>query len=154
MNSTSITGKQPFYKRNQAKQLLITGITGLCIFLLVYTAQAKIVEHDQFHKGLLKTPYLKDYALIISWLVPISELAIASLLIIPKTQRLGLYLFTIMMSIFTLYIASMLIWAEKKPCHCGGAIETLTWGQHLVFNIGFILLGIFGIYLHKNNNHP
>lgn len=152
MNSTSITGKPPFYQRHQTKQLLINGITGLCIFLLVYTAQAKIVEHDQFYKGLSKIQYLKNYALTISWLVPISELAIALALIIPQTQKLGLYFFTIMMSIFTLYIASMLLWAEKKPCHCGGAIASLTWEQHLLFNIGFILLAIFAIYLHKNIN--
>lgn len=149
MNSSSIKGSTPFYKKHQTKQLLITGITGLCIFLLVYTAQGKLAEQDKFYKGMLKIPYLKDYALTISWLVPISEIAIALLLIIPKTQRLGLYLFTSMMGIFTLYIASMLLWAEKKPCHCGGAISALTWEQHLLFNIAFILLAIFGIYLHK-----
>lgn len=89
---------------------------------------------------------------MISWLVPVSELAIALVIIIPQAQRIGLYLFTIMMSIFTLYIASMLLWAEKRPCHCGGAISSLTWEQHLAFNIGFILLSIVAIYLHKTYN--
>jgi uncharacterized membrane protein YphA (DoxX/SURF4 family) len=152
MESTSMTTKRPFLKRDQFKQFLITGITGLCIFLLVYTAQAKIAEHGQFYKGLLYTTYLKDYALTISWLVPFTELAIALLLIIPRTQRQGLYLFVLLMSAFTLYIASMLLWAETKTCHCGGAISSLTWEQHLMFNIGFILIAIFGIYLRKNSN--
>lgn len=152
MNSTDITGQQPFYKSHQAKQLLITGITGLCIFLLIYTAQAKFAEHDRFYKGLTKVQYLKEYALTISWLVPVCELAIALLLIIPTTQRLGLRLFTIMMGVFTLYITSMLLWADKLPCHCGGAIEMLSWKQHLLFNLGFMLLAILGIYLQKNIN--
>lgn len=152
MDSTSVTTKQLFQQRDQLKQLLILAIKGLCIFLLIYTAKEKIVDHERFYKGLQKIQLLKDYAQTISWLVPATEIAVALAIIIPKTQKLGLYLFTIMMSIFTLYIASMLLWAEKKPCHCGGAIETLTWGQHLVFNIGFILMAIFGIYLHKNSN--
>lgn len=152
MNSTSITAKQRFLKRDQIKQFLILGIKAICIILLVYTAKEKLADHERFYKGLQKIQYLKDYALTISWLVPIIEIAVAAVIILPWTQKLGLYLFTIMMSIFTLYISSMLLWAEKKPCHCGGAIETLTWGQHLVFNVGFILIAIFGIYLHKNHN--
>ncbi|SOD13910.1 MauE/DoxX family redox-associated membrane protein [Pedobacter xixiisoli] len=152
MNSTSISSKQPLLQRYQIKQILIYGIKALCIFLLIYTAKEKIVDHERFLRGLQRIQFLNDRALTISWLVPISELAIALILIIPQTQKLGLYLFTIMMSIFTLHISSMLLWAENKPCHCGGAIETLTWGQHLVFNIGFILISIFGIYLHKNSN--
>jgi len=152
MNSTSITAKRPFLERAQIKQLLIMGIKALCIILLVYTAKEKLEDHERFYKGLSKIQYIKDYALTISWLVPIFEIVVAAVIILPLTQKLGFYLFTIMMSIFTLYIASMLLWAEKKPCHCGGAIETLTWGQHLVFNIAFILLGIFAIYLHKNDD--
>lgn len=151
MNSTSITAKQPFLQKDQIKQLLILGIKLLCIFLLVYTAKEKLDDHERFLRGLQKIQFLKDYALTISWLVPFSEIAVAAVIIFPWTQKLGLYLFTIMMSIFTLYIASMLLWAENKPCHCGGAIETLTWGQHLVFNTVFILIAIFGIYLHKNS---
>jgi len=152
MDSISIKTRPPFLQRNLTKQLLIWGIKGLCIFLLCYTANEKIADHERFYKGLTKIQYIKDYALTISWLVPITEIAVAIAIILPPTQKLGLYLFTIMMSIFTIYIASMLLWAEKKPCHCGGAIETLTWGQHLLFNIGFTLIAIFGIYLHKNHN--
>ena len=152
MNSTSITAKRPFLQKDQIKLLLILGIKALCIILLVYTAKEKLEDHERFYKGLTKIQHIKDYALTISWMVPISEIAVAAVIILPWTQKLGFYLFTIMMSIFTIYIASMLLWAEKKPCHCGGAIETLTWGQHLVFNMAFILLGIFAIYLHKNDN--
>ncbi|MFN0293482.1 MauE/DoxX family redox-associated membrane protein [Pedobacter helvus] len=152
MNNISISNKQPFLQRDLTKQLLIWGIKSLCIFLLLYTANEKIADHKRFYKGLTKIQFLTDYALTISWLVPITEIAVALAIILPWTQKLGLYLFTIMMGIFTFYIASMLLWAEKKPCHCGGAIEMLTWEQHLVFNISFILMAIFGIYLHKNEN--
>lgn len=134
---------------DQSKTNLIWAICYCCIFLLIYTAYAKIEDHSRFYKGLLRISYIGNYALLISWLVPLSEILIAVLLLIPKMQKLGLYLFAVMMGVFTLYIASMLLWASKLPCHCGGAIEKLSWNQHLWFNLGFIALAGLAIWLKK-----
>jgi len=136
---------------DQSKTNLIWAICYCCIFLLSYTAYAKIEDHSRFYKGLLNISYIGDYALLISWLVPLSEILIAVLLLIPKMQKLGLYLFAVMMGVFTLYIASMLLWATKLPCHCGGAIEKLSWNQHLWFNLGFIALASLAIWLKKQS---
>lgn len=135
---------------DQHKTNLIWAICYCCIFLLVYTAYAKIEDHDRFYKGLLRVSYIGDYALLISWLVPLSELLIAVLLLVPQLQKWGLYLFTAMMGVFTLYIASMLLWATKLPCHCGGAIEKLSWAQHLWFNLAFMALAVAALWLEKN----
>ncbi len=135
---------------NQSKTNLIWAICYCCIFLLIYTAYAKIEDHNRFYKGLLPIPYIGKHALLISWLVPLSEVLIAVLLLIPQLQKWGLYLFAVMMGVFTLYIASMLLWATKLPCHCGGAIEKLTWAQHLWFNLAFIAIASVALWL-KNN---
>jgi len=130
---------------------LIWAICYCCIFLLIYTAYAKIEDHNRFYKGLLRISYIGNYALLISWLVPLSEILIAVLLLIPQLQKWGLYFFAVMMGVFTLYIASMLLWATKLPCHCGGAIEKLSWNQHLWFNLGFIALASLAIWLKKQS---
>ena len=132
-----------------ARTTLITGTTLACIFLFVYTAQAKLLERESFQDSMQAIPYIERYAETISWLVPITELCIALLLIVPGTQRLGLLLFAAVMAMFTLYIASMLLWAEKLPCSCGGAIENLSWNQHIWFNLGFIALAIVAAWLKK-----
>jgi len=37
------------------------------------------------------------------------------------------------------------------PCHCGGAIENLSWGQHIWFNLAFIAIAIVGLRLVQLN---
>jgi len=48
---------------------------------------------------------------------------------------------------FTLYIISALIWEKKLPCHCGGAIEKLSWSQHIWFNLAFIIIAVMAVRL-------
>src|SRR5690606_32969367 len=85
-------------------------------------------------------PLLGTYSVAVAWGVLGAEALVALLLIWPGTNRLGLWGAFGLMVAFTVYIGSMLLFAAKLPCHCGGAIEKLTWGQHLLFNCGFIAL--------------
>lgn len=134
-------------KPSISRETLITAITMTCIFLFTYTGYLKLTGHDRFQQFLAAIPYLGTYAQLISWMVPIGELAIALLLILPRYRPLGLKLFAASMGIFSLYIASMLIWATHLPCSCGGVIEKLSWREHLWFNLGFLALSILAIRL-------
>ncbi|WP_316800212.1 MauE/DoxX family redox-associated membrane protein [Pedobacter frigidisoli] len=120
--------------------------------LFAYTAYEKIMDHERFINGIAKVEIIGRFSLFISLAVPITELVIAVLILIPKTARIGLWSFLVLMIIFTVYILIALIWASKLPCHCGGVIETLTWTEHLWFNIGFIFLTIIAIRLEKTLN--
>jgi len=51
------------------------------------------------------------------------------------------------MVMFTSYIIAITRYSDYVPCSCGGALESLTWNQHLLFNIGFLLLALIGIIL-------
>jgi len=132
------------------KERLITGIRFICIFLFLYTAYAKIVDHDRFLRGLAKVHILHGMAIYISWFVPFAEILVSVLILIPQTAKWGLYAFISLMTLFTGYIISAMIWETKLPCHCGGVIEKLSWMQHLWFNLAFILLTIFAIWLHNS----
>ncbi len=126
---------------------LTFGISLACLFLFIISAYAKIDEHEKFVLGLSKVKFIGSNALWISWAVPVSEIVVSLLLIHPLTQRYGLMGFTSLMVVFTLYITSMLLWAEKLPCHCNLIIEKLSFSQHLVFNLAFIALALIALQL-------
>jgi len=148
---TTITNKRKFHISELAKERTIIAIRWICMALFVYTAYAKIIDHDRFLKGLTRVHLINGFAVIISFLVPIVEIIVALLLLIPKTAKAGLYCFLTVMTSFTLYIISAMIWEKKLPCHCGGAIEKLSWSQHIWFNLAFITLAIFALRLFKLN---
>jgi hypothetical protein len=136
---------------NKSKETISFTITLLCLFLFLYTGYSKIMEHARFMKGLSRVELIGSYALYISWIVPLTEILVAILMIIPKTQKVGLYAFLGLMILFTIYIISVLIWEVKLPCHCGGVIETLSWGQHVWFNLVFIGLACYALWLRSEN---
>ncbi|WP_191187250.1 MauE/DoxX family redox-associated membrane protein [Mucilaginibacter pankratovii] len=144
--------KRRFASTEPTKEWLITGIRLVCMFLFLYTAYAKLVDHDRFLKGLSGVHLISGLAVFISWFVPLIEILTFILLLIPYTAKSGLYLFLAMMVVFTGYISGVLLWAKIIPCHCGGVIENLSWTQHLWFNLAFIGLAIIALRLHKSNN--
>lgn len=134
------------------RNLLLTIVNIILASLFAYTAYEKIMDHERFMNGISKVEIIGSYSFLISWAVPIAEVIISVLVLIPETARIGIWSFLGLMIIFSVYILIALIWASKLPCHCGGVIETLTWTEHLWFNIGFILLSLIAIRLEKNLN--
>jgi hypothetical protein len=135
------------YKETKMQGLLSIVLSMLCLALFVYTAKEKILDHERFMIGISNVGLIGDYAEGISWFIPVSECIIAVSILIPETRKTGLWGFMGMMVLFTFYIIAALLWAEKLPCHCGGVIETLSWREHLLFNLGFIGLSGLALYL-------
>ena len=89
----------------------------LFVFLFIYTGVSKLLlEHDVFYQALIKSPLLQPFATFLSWFIPLAELAIAVGILIPRTQRMALYGFLVMMGMFTIYIAFMLYFRSERPC--------------------------------------
>lgn len=141
---------RPLQLSSKTKDLIVFIICLICIFLFLTSAYDKIAEHSKFVQGLSRVAYIGSYAELIGWLVPITEVAISILLINPKTHELGLTGFVATMVVFTTYILSMILWAEKLPCRCNLIIERLTWGQHIWFNLVFIAVATFALILKTN----
>ena len=132
----------------------------LFILLFVYAAVSKLINHHQFYNDLRNSIVFGNQVVseIMSWGIPVLELVIALLLVIPKFNKKGLYMALILMTGFTLYIGGTLLINElgiaELPCSCGGVISHLSWQQHLLFNTFFVLLGIIAIYpLADKNKH-
>jgi hypothetical protein len=142
-------------KSNAATMIICT----LIIALFVYTATSKLLDYYNFHFGLTESPFIAPFANILTWAIPASELIIALMLVIPALRVTGLYASGILMSLFTVYIAAMLLSGSDIPCSCGGVMEELSWGAHIVFNSAFVILSMSGVYLLKRkrrtpNNLP
>ena len=49
------------------------------------------------------------------------------------------------MTMFTVYIILILNFSDFVPCSCGGVLENLSWKEHVVFNVLFIMFVLFSI---------
>jgi hypothetical protein len=135
------------------KENVVTIIRLLCMFLFLYTAYAKIVDHHRFSAGLAHVHFVGGLAVYVSWLVPIGEILTFFLLLFPKSIKWGFYSFIILMISFTGYIITALLFEERLPCRCGGVIEKLSWTQHLWFNLAFIVMAAFALLIDKLNSN-
>ncbi len=64
----------------------------------------------------------------------------------------ALYSALALMSLFTAYIIAILNFSDTIPCSCGGVLEKMSWNEHLVFNIIFMLMAIIAIVLQTKIN--
>ncbi|PWG80672.1 MauE/DoxX family redox-associated membrane protein [Pararcticibacter amylolyticus] len=125
----------------KVKDYTVFVICMLCLVLFVISAYDKIADHETFEKGLARVAFIGRYAPLIAWTVPILEAGIAVLLMIPPASRLGLYGFTGLMIVFTLYILSMLLWAEHLPCNCNLLPHKDELGRTFPFQPGLYRVG-------------
>jgi hypothetical protein len=133
------------------KLLLIQIIASLLIFLLVYAAVSKFLELEAFKANLRKSPLIRSYAGWVSVAIPVTELVMAALLILPRTRSAGLVGCFVLMLLFTGYIACLLLFADQLPCSCGGVLRMLGWKEHLLFNIFFALIAWTGFVVDRSN---
>jgi hypothetical protein len=136
------------------KSLTSQIIAVLFILLWMYAAAGKLVDYEKFQVQLSKSPMLTQFSNITSLLVPAIEIAIALLLFSEKFRLLGLYASLCLMTAFTAYIYAITHYSEVIPCSCGGILEDMTWQQHFVFNIVFLVLSAVAIFFHDPVGHP
>lgn len=131
--------------------IFIQTVSYFFILLFIYASVSKIVDFENFQVQIGQSPLLSAYAGFISYAVIITELIIVLLLLIQKTNLLGLYASTALMSAFTIYIYLILNYSDFVPCSCGGILEKLGWTEHLIFNICCIILGIVAVVWYEGN---
>ena len=127
----------------------------LLIILFLYTGVNKIIDHEQFQSTLANSPLLENSFLIMSYFVPIVEILLTFGLLVsliqerPILRKWSLFVSTLLMAAFTIYVGYMLKFSPKLPCSCGGIIQKMSWRQHLYFNILFTLMAATSLYLNQ-----
>jgi hypothetical protein len=134
------------------KSRIINIINALFILLFTYTASSKLYELRKFRFVLHMSPLLQNYSRVLSVAVPVIELCIAFLLFIPATAKAGMIAGVSLLLLFTAYIIYMIATDPDLPCSCGGVIQQLSWGQHIIFNLIFIAAGSLAIWLGRKRN--
>ena len=132
---------------DKIREILVDIIAGSFVFLLIYAAFSKLLDFDKFQIELGKSPIISPIFNFVAIATPSVEIGISVLLIIKRFRYLGLSLSYSLMMMFSTYIILILRLGTDIPCTCGGILETLSWNQHLVFNIFFIVLATAGILL-------
>lgn len=128
------------------QKVTIEIICSLLVLLFVYAAVSKLVDFQTFVIDMNNQPFPAFLKPILVWAVPLAELAIVTLLIFDTTRLLGLYASLLLMVAFTFYTGVVLMHFFKYiPCSCGGIIKNLSWGEHLVLNLFFVLISLIGI---------
>lgn len=134
------------------KKTVVDIISYLFIVLFIYASVNKLVDYENFSTELAKSPLLTAFAGWVAWAVPVAELVVVALLTVPRWCLAGLYAAFSLMTMFTAYIVAILKFSDYVPCSCGGVLQNMSWSQHLVFNIAFVLLALTGIILHEPEN--
>jgi uncharacterized membrane protein YphA (DoxX/SURF4 family) len=134
------------------KTLILDSICLLYALLFTYAAASKLLDFENFRIQLGQSPLLSAFANWVSITVPVSELIIAIILLIPSLRLAGLFASYTLMTMFTAYIYIILNYSAFVPCSCGGILEKMTWEQHFIFNISFILLAGTAVMLTPKNS--
>lgn len=134
----------------RSKRLIIDIVILLLVILFVYTAVSKFADFDSFARDLNSQPFPNSLTPILKWALPILEIGIVLTLFFERTRTIGLYGSLILMSLFTIYTALVLFkFFDDVPCSCGGVIAHLTWTQHLIFNLFFVIIIFIAIQLNR-----
>jgi len=131
-------------------------ICTLLVFLFVYAAISKLTDFAGFTEDMYNQPLPHFLKSILIWAVPAAELMIAGLLIFDATRLAGLYASLVLMAAFTFYTVVVLVHFFKYiPCSCGGIIKNLSWPQHLLLNVFFLLITVVAIFMYplKRENY-
>ena len=129
------------------KQIITTVISAFLTLLWVYAAASKLMDHDRSRAEMLNQVLPKTVAEVLVWAVPLIELGVATLILMKRTHLIGLYASLFLLINFSLYIGIVMTgWMGRIPCSCGGVLNDLSWSQHLLFNLLFVLLTLVAIY--------
>ncbi|WP_026968020.1 MauE/DoxX family redox-associated membrane protein [Algoriphagus terrigena] len=136
------------------KKSVASGITEVCAlllaFLFAYTGIVKLYDWQETRLAMYNQ-VIPDWSQeLLLYGIPVMELLLAVLLLVPRFRRMGFVISVILMGSFTAYVAW--VWlglAGRTPCSCGGIISSLTWGQHLIFNLVFLGISIVGVWMER-----
>jgi hypothetical protein len=128
-------------KKNSIAAALYVGL----VFLFTYTASSKLAGFATFYAQLKHYPVLQYLPRFWAMAIPLAELLVAGLLLFNTTRLYGLLCALLLLVLFTCYLAVMVSTQTNLPCSCGGVISTLSWQQHIIFNLGCIVLCIISL---------
>ncbi|WP_199121448.1 MauE/DoxX family redox-associated membrane protein [Pedobacter sp. ASV28] len=133
------------------KENILTIVTAILAVLFFYAAFSKLIDYDKSFSQMRNQVFSPFFASIFTWLIPTIEIVLMLGLLFQRTRHSALKASLILLIVFTLYIAIVMTGVfGRVPCSCGGILENMSYGTHLVFNLFFIALATFGLLIENN----
>jgi hypothetical protein len=127
---------------------LPTVLSAILITLFLYTALSKLLDFEQFRKQMSNQNIPKWSAGLLAWGIVSSEIMAVILLATEKYRLWGLYTSALLMVVFSGYMGLVLLdFFDRVPCSCGGVLNSMNFGAHLLFNLAFLAITILAIAL-------
>ncbi|TWR26780.1 hypothetical protein FPZ42_07010 [Mucilaginibacter achroorhodeus] len=130
------------------RKLLHNVAPALLVLLFTYAAASKLINPVSARHEMHNQHFPPEVADVL-WLgVPLFELVAAAMMLLnEKWQERGLLLSSILMTVFTGYIALVLLgfW-DRVPCSCGGVLKNMSWKTHFIFNLFFLAISTTAWY--------
>ncbi len=133
------------------KESILLVVSGLIAALFFYAAMAKLMDYDKSLSEMRNQIFPVFIAKTLTWLIPVIEIVLSLLLLFPSSRKMALWASLFLLIAFTLYIAIVMTGVFGRiPCSCGGILENMSYGNHLMFNLFFIAIAIFGLLTENN----
>lgn len=144
--------RRSFLGNSSRSKIFIEIVSFLLIVLWIYAAISQLTQLHNFHVRLGQFPFIGNYADVLYWLLPVTELIAAFLFFFSQTKMAGLIFSSVLLLLFTGYILALLYFADSIPCSCSGVIPSLSWTQHLFFNVGCFIMALLGVAYYPTFN--
>lgn len=145
-------------RQGRSTQIIPEVASLLLAVVFAYTAVSKVYDWYGTKMALTNQIFPNWISEILLYGLPLVEVAVAVMLLLPGTRRTALVLGILLMTAFTAYVATVMTGVFGRiPCSCGGVISSLSWGEHLVFNLAVLGIAIWGLWAtkqKKKENNP
>ena len=115
--------------------------------LFAITAVDKLEHYAKFSLQLQKFPFSLSVLYWQAWVIPVTELVIAVLLLLPVTRLKALFASLFLLGLYTLYLTCMLDTRFQFTCNCGEPFQSLSLKMHIVLSLGCVFVTGLGVVL-------
>jgi putative oxidoreductase len=131
------------------KAVVLEFVVTLLVMLFVYTGVSKLIDMKGYQAAMHVQPFA-TWIKHLSYALPVVEIIVALGLVFERSRHFFLWCYVLLMLAFTVYMALVVFHFFKQvPCICGGVIKAMSWTQHLVFNLFFLLLSMIALWMHR-----
>lgn len=130
------------------KETSLQIITGILAALFFYASLSKLLDYKKAKEEMMNQVFPASIAEVFTWLIPTIEILLVILLLNSKTRKIALQFSLALLTLFTLYITVVMTGIFGRiPCSCGGILNNMSYGVHILFNLFFIMLATVGLAL-------
>jgi hypothetical protein len=115
--------------------------------LFAIAAVGKLEHYARFRLQLQRFPFSLSVLYVQAWIIPVTELIITVLLLLPVTRLKGLFASLFLLGVYTLYLTCMLESRFHHTCNCGEPFQSLSLKMHIVFTLGCVFITGVGVVL-------